>query len=90
VDPGRHAVYIQDAGIAGIQAQLGPILLEILDQQRIIGSLILTSQYPSNKWYERFENSTVADAILNRFIHRAHSIELKRESMRKLSVKTTT
>lgn len=80
---------IDDVGIGGVPAQLGPILLEILDQQSMVGSLILTSQYPTNKWYELFEDATVADAILDRIVHRAHPIELKGESMRKLKGKNT-
>jgi len=80
---------IDDVGIGGVPAQLGPILLKILDQQSMICSLILTSQYPTNKWYDLFVDSTVADAILDRIVHRAHPIELKGESMRKLKGKNT-
>ncbi|MDO9215605.1 MAG: IS21-like element helper ATPase IstB [Methylococcales bacterium] len=80
---------IDDLGIGGIQGQLGPVLLDILDNQSMIGSLILTSQYPINKWYDLFGDPTVADAILDRIIHRAHPIDLKGESMRKLKSKTT-
>lgn len=80
---------IDDLGIGGIQPQLGPILLDILDQQSIIGSLILTSQYPVSKWYNLFDDPTVADAILDRIVHRAHPIELKGESMRKLTSQKT-
>jgi len=80
---------IDDVGIGGVPAQLGPILLEILDQQSMVGSLILTSQYPTNKWYELFEDATVADAMLGRIVQRAHRIELKGESMRKLKGKNT-
>jgi DNA replication protein DnaC len=35
------------------------------------------------KWYEMIGESTIADAILDRLIHTAHSIELKGESLRK-------
>lgn len=81
---------IDDLGIGGVPGPLGPALLEILDQQSMIGSLILTSQYPTSKWYDLFGDPTIADAILDRIVHRAHPIELKGESMRKLKGKTTT
>jgi DNA replication protein DnaC len=78
---------IDDLGIGGIDLNLGPILLDILDQQSMEGALIITSQYPPEKWYDLFGDPTVADAILDRVVHRAHLIALKGESMRKLRAK---
>jgi len=78
---------IDDLGIGGIDNNLGPILLDIIDQQSTQGSLIITSQFPTGKWYDLFNDPTVADAILDRIVHRAHFIELKGESMRKLKAK---
>jgi len=78
---------IDDLGIGGISSQLGPPLLEIIDQQSRNGSLLITSQYPQEKWYELFEDSTIADAILDRIIHKSHTIPLRGESMRKLRAK---
>ncbi|SMC25652.1 DNA replication protein DnaC [Andreprevotia lacus DSM 23236] len=80
---------IDDLGIGGIDPRLGPILLEILDQQSMEGALIITSQYPPEKWYDLFGDPTVADAILDRIVHRAHLMALKGESMRKLRGKKT-
>lgn len=78
---------IDDLGIGGIDSNLGPILLEIIDQQSLQGALLITSQFPPGKWYDLFNDPTVADAILDRIVHRAHFIELKGESMRKLKGK---
>jgi DNA replication protein DnaC len=41
---------------------------------------------PIDRWYEIVGNPTLADAILDRFIHNAHRIELKGESLRKRRV----
>lgn len=49
-------------------------------QQR---SLILTSQLPVKQWYDQIGDATVAEGILDRIIHTAHTIELHGESMRK-------
>jgi len=46
-------------------------------------SLILTSQMPVAKWHQQIGDSTVAEGILDRIIHRAHRIELRGDSMRK-------
>ena len=80
---------IDDLGIGGIDNNLGPILLDIIDQQSSQGALLITSQFPPGKWYDLFNDPTVADAILDRIVHRAHFIELKGESMRKLKAKKT-
>jgi DNA replication protein DnaC len=44
---------------------------------------VLTSQMPVAKWHSQIGDSTVAEGILDRIIHRAHRIELKGDSMRK-------
>lgn len=78
---------IDDFGIGGIDVHLGPILLDIIDQQSMQGSLLITSQFPPEKWYDLFNDPTVADAILDRIVHRAHFMALKGESMRKVRAK---
>nr|WP_319526856.1 hypothetical protein [Pseudomonas laurentiana] len=37
---------IDDLGVGGIEAQLGPFLLDLIDQQSQNGSLLITSHYP--------------------------------------------
>jgi len=74
---------IDDFGIGGIDTQLGPILLDIIDQHALQGSLIITSQFPTEKWYDLFNDPTVADAILDRVVHKSHFMKLKGESQRK-------
>jgi len=46
-------------------------------------SLVLTSQMPVAKWHQQIGDSTIAEGILDRIVHRAHRIELRGESMRK-------
>lgn len=74
---------IDDFGLGGIDPALGPSLLEIIDLQSNHGALLLTSQFPTMQWYSQFTDPTIADAILDRIVHRAHLLELKGESMRK-------
>jgi DNA replication protein DnaC len=43
----------------------------------------VTSQLPINDWHDYIGDPTLADAILDRMIHRAHRIHLEaKESMR--------
>ncbi|WP_227447935.1 ATP-binding protein [Pseudomonas syringae] len=67
---------IDDLGIGGIGAQLGPFLLDVIDQQSQNGSLLIASQYPMGKWYDLFSDLAIADAMLDRIAHKSHIIEL--------------
>ena len=58
-------------------------LLEIFDDRHQSGSTIITSQLPQEHWHESIGDPTLADAILDRLVHQAHSINLSGESMRK-------
>ena len=63
------------------------ILLEIIEDRHERKSIIITSQYPHTSWYDMVGDPTVADAILDRIIHSAHTIELSGESLRKIKAK---
>jgi DNA replication protein DnaC len=56
---------------------------EICEDRSQTRSLVLTSQLPVAKWHSQIGDSTLAEGILDRIIHRAHRIELRGESMRK-------
>ena len=62
--------------------------LEICDDRYQRRSLILTSQMPVANWHQQIGDSTVAEGILDRIVHRAHRLELRGESMRKNPPKT--
>lgn len=74
---------IDDFGLAPVEQTVGFTLLDIVDQHSQTGSLIITSQFPIAVWHRMFNNETLAEAILDRIVHRAHRIALKGESMRK-------
>lgn len=58
-------------------------LLEFVDDRLGSGSIIIASQLPINSWYEYIDEPTLADAILDRIVHRSHKIALTGGSMRK-------
>lgn len=60
---------------------------EISEDRYQVRSTILTSQLPVARWHEQIGDPTIADGILDRFVHNAHRIEMRGESMRK--TKTT-
>ncbi len=64
------------------------LLFELIESRDQNASLLITSQYPVTIWHECFQDSTIADSVLDRIIHNAHKINLKGESIRKiLSIK---
>ena len=58
-------------------------MLEIVEDRYGLRSTIVTSQIPVSKWHDTVGDPTIADAILDRLIHRAHRIEMKGKSLRK-------
>ncbi|MGI4745967.1 MAG: IS21-like element helper ATPase IstB [Janthinobacterium lividum] len=59
-------------------------LLEIVDDRYDKGSLLITSQVPVARWHDIIGDLTIGDAIIDRVVHRAHRLELKGASLRKL------
>jgi hypothetical protein len=53
----------------------------------LVYRLNLTSQLPVSRWPEQIGDPTLADGILDRLVHDAHRIEMRRDSMRKNSLK---
>lgn len=51
-------------------------LLEVVDDRAQLRSTIVTSQLPVALWHDALGESTVADAILDRLLNKAHRIEL--------------
>lgn len=58
-------------------------LLEFVEDRTDTGSVILASQLPVKQWHDYIDEPTLADAILDRILHRTHKIEMHGGSMRK-------
>jgi DNA replication protein DnaC len=82
-----NLLILDDFGIGEMTATAAQLLLDVIDGRQQRGSLLITSQYPVDKWHGLFPDQTVADATLDRFVHTSHRLNLKGESMRKLRAK---
>jgi DNA replication protein DnaC len=71
------------------QADLGD-LMDIIEEKEQTGSIIVTTQFPIDKWHLKLPDPTVADAICDRLVHGAIKINLKGDSMRKNKEKSKT
>lgn len=80
-----NLLIIDDWGLSTLTDEQRTDLLEILEDRYNNQSTIVTSQLPVKHWHETIGNPTLADAILDRLVHNAYSIELKLDgdSMRK-------
>ena len=78
-----HVLVNDDFGLAKLRAENRRDLLEIIEDRHALRSTIVTSQFPVEKWHAVVGDPTLADAILDRLVHRAYQLNLKGESMRK-------
>ena len=79
----KHVLILDDFGLHPIDEHSKLILLELLEDRYMHHSMMITSQFPLQKWHEIIANPTVADAICDRLFHNAYKIDLNGESMRK-------
>lgn len=76
-------IVIDDFAISPIGARERTDLLELLDDRVGSRSTLITSQLPPEHWHDYIGDPTLADAILDRLLHSAHTIHLQGESMRR-------
>ena len=83
-------VIIDDWGLLPLRADDRRDLMELMDARYGRTSTAVISQLPVDQWYDTIGDATLADAILDRLVHNAHRVELKGESMRKLTAEKLT
>ena len=79
----QDLIILDDFGLQPLDIQSRMTLLEILEDRHGRHSTIITSQLPVANWHEIIDDSTIADAILDRMVYTSHRIELSGESLRK-------
>lgn len=74
---------IDDWGLAPLSDESRRDLLEIFDDRHGSRATLITSQLPVKHWHEAIGDPTLADAILDRLVHQAHTLDLNGDSLRK-------
>lgn len=74
---------LDDWGMTPLDQAARHDLLEVIDDRSTSKSTLITSQLPIDHWHAWLNDPTVADAILDRLVHRSHRIALKGESLRR-------
>lgn len=78
-------IILDDFGLQPMTHPVKLLLLQILEDRYESAATIIVSQLPVGKWHTYLDEPTIADAILDRIIPKAHRIELKGDSLRKPS-----
>lgn len=74
---------VDDWGLAAVEGQAANDLMDVIDDRAGVRSTIVASQLPVSDWHHLINDPSIADALLDRLLHKATRIELKGESMRK-------
>jgi DNA replication protein DnaC len=74
---------IDDFGMKVLEGQLQNDLEQIIDDRYHKKALIIASQLPVNDWYQLFQSELIAEACLDRIVHKSIRFLLKGESLRK-------
>ncbi len=82
-----NLLILDDWGLAPLDTQSRLALLQIIEDRHNRYATIITSQLPISSWHSYINENTIADAILDRIIHKANRIELMGESLRKNNTK---
>ena len=80
---------LDDWGLASLDGERRRDLLALLDERYQTRATLVTSQLPVAHWHDALGDPTLADAILDRLVHHAHSLSLAGESLRKLQPRLT-
>lgn len=74
---------LDDFGMNILSSENGKDFWEIVDDRYNAKSTIMISQLPVGLWHESIGDKMIADAVLDRIVHNAYSIELSGGSIRK-------
>lgn len=78
----QSLIILDDFGLQPLTQDIRLTILQLLEDRYGRKSIIFTSQLPVTKWYEYINDSTLADAIMDRMTANAIRVELKGQSMR--------
>lgn len=85
----KHLLVIDDWGLVPMTDEQRRDLFEITEDRHDRRSLLIASQVPVDEWHQSIGDPTLADAILDRIVHRAYKINLTGGSRRKSESRST-
>lgn len=85
----RDMLVIDDWLWEPVTAEQARAIVELFEHRFRSRSTLLTSQIPVSEWHGRFQDPTLADAVLDRIVHDSYRVELSGDSMRKRTANLT-
>ena len=79
----HDVLIVDDFGMVKLDGQIQHDFEQIIDDRYNRKALILASQLPVADWYNVFQSELIAEACLDRLVHKAIKFDLKGESLRK-------
>lgn len=79
----QDALIVDDFGMVKLDDQIQHDFEQIIDDKYSRKALILASQLPVVDCYNVFQSELIAEACLDRLVHKAIKFDLKGESLRK-------
>ena len=79
----RDLLVIDDWLREPVSAEIARGLADLMDDRFRNKSTLFATQFPVAEWHGRFQDPTLADAVLDRIVHDSYRIELSGDSMRK-------
>ena len=79
----HNLLIMDDFKMVKLDGQIQNDFEQIIDDRYNRKALILTSQLPVTDWYDVFQSEPIAEACLDRIVHKAIKFDLKAESLRK-------
>lgn len=79
----QDLLIIDDFGMQKLEGDLQNDFEQIIDDRYSEKALILSSQLPVADWYNIFQSELIAEACLDRLVHKSIRFDLKGESLRK-------
>ncbi len=75
---------VDDWAICPITVNGRQDIFELFEDKTEKGSLLIASQLPVTEWHGYINEPTIADAMIDRVVHRSHIMAINGDSMRKL------
>lgn len=76
---------LDDWALDVYESEAQQLLFELIDERHNTHSTIITSLMPMEYWHDAFSNKGVAESLIDRLMSNTHKINLKGNSLRKMS-----
>ena len=74
---------LDDWGLAQVEGQAANDLMDVVDDRAGVRSTVIASQLPVSDWHHLIVDPSIADAVLDRLVHRSVRSSFTGESMRR-------